>query len=142
MLGRTSYKWVTSGHHNRKMSNRLQLSNIVRIAVAIVGIILLFYGIAELALYHALISGIIYIIIGAFLIWLGYFVIRFPIRAKDLRLLQPRINKILLYFSIIVLLNLLLVLLSSLMSFMWWTISSFSKSLSTYIFIIHRCLHT
>ena len=54
------------------------------IAVAIVGIILLFYGIAELALYHALVSGIIYIIIGAFLIWLGYFVIRFPIRAKDL----------------------------------------------------------
>jgi len=76
---------VTNGHHNRKMSNRLLLSNIVRVAVAIVGIILLFYGIAELALYHVLVSGIIYIIIGAFLIWLGYFVIRFPIRAKDLR---------------------------------------------------------
>ncbi len=67
------------------MSNRLRLSNIVRIAVAIVGIILLFYGIADLAIYHALVSGIIYIIIGAFLIWLGYYIIRFPIRAKDLR---------------------------------------------------------
>jgi hypothetical protein len=46
---------------------------------------MLFYSIAELALYLALISEISYIIIGAFLIWLGYFVIRFSIRAKDLR---------------------------------------------------------
>lgn len=62
-----------------KMTNNLLLSNIVKVAVVIVGIILLFYGIAELALYHAVVSGIIYIIIGAFLIWLGYYIIRVPI---------------------------------------------------------------
>jgi len=53
------------------------LIGIIGVIVTIVGIVLAIYGLVDL-LHMAFISGVIYLIIGAILIWVGVDVIGWP----------------------------------------------------------------